>query len=72
MPSEHMSTHEDLVLLIGIQCVFDKFDDFVKPLSNVGVHLVPNWDVHDCHIIPEIPAYVCLDGGHDVRDAESF
>lgn len=72
MPSEHMSTHEDFVLFISVQRVLNKFDDFVKPLSNVRVRIVANRDAHDHYFIPEILAHVYLDGRHDVCDAESF
>ena len=57
---------------VRIQRVLNEFDDLVKPLSNVGLHVVVNRDMHDRHFIPEILAHVHLDGGHDVRDAESF
>lgn len=65
-----MSTHEDLVLLIRIQRTLNKLDNMVKPLRNVGVHVVADRDVHDRHMISKIPAHICLDGGHDVRDPE--
>jgi len=67
-----MSTHKDFVLFISVKRVLNKFDDFVKPLSNVRVGIVADRDVHDRHFIPEILARVYLDGRHDVRDAESF
>lgn len=67
-----MPTHEDFVFLICVQCLLNKLDNFVKPLSHVGVHVVADGDVHDRHFVSEILAHVWLNGGHDVRDAESF
>lgn len=67
-----VSTHEHLVFLIRIQRVLNKLDYLVKPLGNVGVHVVPNRDVHHCHALSEIPTHVNFEGGYNVRDADAF